>query len=293
MMIRTKQKSSKSRIIVNSKKLSKSKTFNKKDMSYSTMSNSSKEFDIVGLVYPNEWRNNTEELYSKSKRKLEPFNWFICSYRMYDYENEMYYSSVSPDVHFYSSETGKTLTARGGLSKREGERYRKPVVASVDRARLLILSDPHNKKMLCKQFGYMCGCNSKRDVLSTECHLTINSGEALIKGAQYAIKLGYDGVVIQHDCMESDLDTSDAIICQNATFVFRKSILETMDESSQSDRCGIVKYSKKHNSCIRKVIPKFPTTREIDDLLEDNNCSIVSVIMYDIVKMYMKKRNKL
>jgi hypothetical protein len=267
-MVRTKQDTSKSRS-------SKSKK-------------STSDFDVVGLVYPNEWRSNTAKLYPNS-RKLEPFNWFICSYRMYDYENEMYYSSVSPDVHFYSSDTGKTLVAKGLSKRRMRNGTTEPKII---RPKLLILSEPHNKKMLCKQFGYMCGCNSKRDVLSTDCHLTINSGEALIKGAQYAIKLGYDGVVIQHDCIKSELDTSDAIICQNATFVFKKSILETIDES-QSGRCGIVKYSKKHNSCIRKVIPKFPTVIEIDDLLEDNNCSVVSVIMYDIVKMYMKKRNKL
>jgi hypothetical protein len=250
--------------------------FSRKSKSRNDELHSDKQFDIVGLVYPNESRNNIAKLYPKS-RKPEPFNWFICSYRVYDDDNKMYYSSVSQT-------TGETLTSRG-LSN-TGKRF--PNYDN-SRAKLLILSDPHNKKMLCKQFGYMCGCNSIRDVLSTRCHLTTNSNQSLIKGAKYALKLGYDGVVIQHDCVESELDTSDAIICQNATFVFKKNILKNIDPS-YNDKCGIVKYSKKHNSCIRKVIPSFPTILEINDLLEDNNCSVVNMLMYDIVNLYITMR---
>jgi len=248
-------------------------------------------FDIVQLYYPNEWRKNVSEFLPGEEP--EHFDWFICSHRIFDDDNKMYYSSISPDSQFYCSATGKTLTSQkqGKISKRgknSSSKNSSSKNSSSSKSKLLILSDSHNKKMLCKHFGYMCGCDSDRDVLSTECELTTKS-DALIKGAKKAVKLGYDGVVIQHECLESELDVSDAILCQNATFVFKKGILAQTD-SLHPNRCGIVKYSKKHNSCIRDVIPKFPTHKEIDELLQDNDCSVISATLYDIIKMYMKRR---
>ena len=232
-------------------------------------------FDIVQLYYPNELRKNISKLLPR-EASVEKFNWFLCSYRIFDDDNKMYYSSISPDVQFYCCRSGKTMLARG-ISK-SGENYSHP---EINRAKMLILSDPHNKKMLCKHFNYLCGCDSERDILSKECDLT--SKLELLKGAKKAVEMGYDGVVIQHEC----LDVSNTVICQNATFVFKKGILENI-EGDYSDRCGIVKYSKRHNSCIREVINEFPTCQEIDSLLKDKDCSEVSKILYDMITKYMK-----
>ena len=238
------------------------------------------KFDIVQMYYPNESLKNISETLNV---QTESFNWFLCSHRIFDDDNKMYYANISTDVQFYCVNSGKSMIARG-LSKK-GEKYYKPEVI---RAKLLILSDSHNKKMLCKHFGYLCGCDSDRDVLSTECYLTTNKN-LLIKGAEKALDLGYGGVVIRHDCLDSD--TNNSFICRNATFVFKKGILENI-EGLYPERCGIIKYSKKHNSCIRNIVRTFPTCEEIDNLLKTKDCSKVSIILYDMIREYMEKRRK-
>lgn len=238
-------------------------------------------FDIVQLYYPNEVMKNISKLLPQESL-VENFNWFMCSHRIFDDDDKMYYSSISPDVQFYCYESGKTMMARG-LSKKEESNSQ----FEVNRAKLLILSDPHNKKMLCRHFNYLCGCDSEKDILSKKCNLEQKS--KLLKGAKKAVELGYDGVVIQHECTDSNLDVHDTFIYQNVTFIFKKGILESIGGES-SDRCGIVKYSKRHNSCIREVVKDFPTCQEIDILLKDKDCSEVSKLLYDMIKKYIEEK---
>lgn len=228
-------------------------------------------FDEVVLYHPNNWGRNYQLLDSRSKKDPDTFGWFLCSSRIFDDKTSLYYSDISPHVQFFSVSTGKTLVARGLSKKGEG------VKTEITRARLLILSDPHNKKVFCSQYKYLCGCDSDKDVLSNECSL--RSKENISKGTALALKLKYDGIMIRHDCSESSILCND-MICANATFIFRKGILIDVEKPM---RCGIIKYAKLNNSTIRKKIPKFPSCQEIDKLLEDNFCYDVSLILYRLL----------
>lgn len=231
------------------------------------------EFDTVFLCYPNEWPKNSTYLQKSKKEKCsDSFGWFLCSERVFDDKLNLYYSSISPHVQFYNPLTGKTMTARGLSKKGEG------LKTEIVRARLLILSDPHNKKIMCQKYNYECGCNSKRDVLSTECSLT--SKESLKKGGKWAVKKGYDGVMIRHDSHNSKKCKANDLICPNVTFVFRKGILTEVDKPS---RCSIIKYSKRNNTTIRKIRSDFPTCKEIDNMLTKTNCNDVSQQLYSLL----------
>ena len=241
----------------------------------------SSKFDIVQLYYPNEWRKNTAFLDVKEMR----FEWFLCSYRAMDEKTGLYYISVSPNVQFYCVKSGKTLYSRG-LSRGEITSSDEPVV----RSRLLILSDPYNKKVLCGKYKYLCGCDSTKSILSKECDL-IHDTKKLLLGAKFSLSLGFDGVVVQHDCIDDDIDSPDAMVCQNATFVFQDGALENVGATHPA-RCGVIKYAKRNNSRIRGVINDFPSCSEISTLLKENDCSVVSQILYKIIDVYIRDRTK-
>jgi hypothetical protein len=228
--------------------------------------------DTVKLIYPNDWRRNV----SDADRQSCKFCWFMCSHRVLDEKTGLYYADISPNVQFFKEETGESFSARG-LS--EGSVAIRP--------KLLILSDPHNKIKLCGTYGYMCGCDSKRDVLSRNCSLTKNK-DVLFKGVEWALQNGYDGAVILH----VDLGEHNSLInpvCQNATFIFKKGILKSVT-SDNSQRCNIVKYSKKNNTYIRSILRMFPTCQEIEQLLKDNTCQQVSKLLYHLLVSYKNEK---
>lgn len=258
------------------------------------------EFEIVKLFYPNEWRKNISEL------GVNPgvFNWFLCSKRVYDNDTHLFYISVSPDIQFYNEKTGETSLARGlkteggltipsNLKEKTGDTpipsTSKKEKLETRRAKLLILSDPHNKKVLCKKYKVMCGCDSDRDILSTECDLVVNT-KLLLNGASTAIKLGFDGAVVKHDCVKKCLDCVDNPICENATFLFlkNKKILEPV---STPERCGIIKYARAHNECIRKKVPEFPTVEEIKIKIQEEDCKKVSMELYSLMLKYISLKS--
>jgi len=231
--------------------------------------------DIVQVYYPNEWKKSLQGSGIIADEELETFNWFLCSQRIYDEKADLYYLNISTNVQFFCANTGKTLLARG-LSKR-GQKYKKQENV---RAKLIILSDAHNKKVLCRKYNYLCGCDSSKDILSRECDLVAKK-EYLMKGLKKSVKLGFDGVVIQH-VPGKNLGLLNCLICQNATFVFKKGVLEEVGKNFP-DRCKLIKYAKKHNSEFRKINAKFPTCTQIDELLKENKCSHVSKILYDVL----------
>ncbi len=237
------------------------------------------KFDVVNMYYPNEWRRATNILSSES------FNWFLCSYRILDSRTNLYYLSVSPDMQFYCISTGKSFLARG-LSKRgEG------IPTKIVRARLIILSDLHNKQILCSRYKCPVKCDSKRSILSTKCKLVTDIRHIKCIAQKIVKDFGFDGVAIRHECIEKVLDLSDMPVCQKATFVFQNGILENFGDIWPV-RCGIVRYAKKNSSCIREVLLDFPTCSEIDEVLEAYPCSIVSRVLYEYIVEYIKKYRK-
>jgi len=238
------------------------------------------EFNFVKLLYPNEWRKNISEL------GVNPgiFNWFLCSKRLYDAQSDLYYILVSPDIQFFNEITGETLLARG-LKKQSSDDKKE-----VKRARLLILSEPHNKKVLCRKYGIMCGCDSEKDILSTDCDLVLNK-RLIVKGARKSIDLGYDGAVIKHDCLDECLDCVDNPICQNATFVFKTSY-KILEPVTEIERCGIVKYARRHNSYIRNKIKEFPSIEEIDRRSKSGECSKLSIDLASLINKYIEHKTR-
>jgi hypothetical protein len=232
-------------------------------------------FDIVNLYYPNEWRR---------AGGFDPsgFNWFLCSYRILDPDSNLYYIAISPDVQFFCPKTGKSLIARG-LSK-----YGEGIETEKVRPRLIILSDPHNKRVLCKKYNCQLRCNSKRSTLSTECTLVVDKEHLIDMTRKIVHDLGFDGAAIRHECINSALDRPDMPVCQEATFVFKEGVLEDLGELWPA-RCGIIKFAKKNNSCIRKIINTFPTCSEIDETLEKYPCPIVSKVLYEYITDYMEQ----
>ena len=248
--------------------------------------------DAVQLYYPNEWKKHIKLLEGTSVPNS--FDWFLCSFRMYDEETGLYYASISPNVQFYCRTTGKTLLARG-LSKR-GEGIETKIV----RPRLLILNDPYNRKVLCGTFD----CSMK-------------------KRLRAAINLGFDGAVVEDPQIADD----DLLpICLSVTFIFRKGILESVGKMFP-DRCGMIRFAKSNNTKLRERyaedVPSggtimqaqpsrgtklsrasskgksplkepsrgtklsrasyFPTCQEIDELLKTNSCATVSYILFELM----------
>ena len=234
------------------------------------------KFDVVNLYYPNEWRR------AVGGSGGDTFSWFLCSFRALDPETGLYYLSVSPDVQFYCPSTGKSLLPRGLSTRGEG------VETKMVRPRLIVLSDPHNKKRLCSMYGCSVSCDSERNVLSPECELVTDRKAVKNLATKIVKDLRFDGVAVRHECLDIALDRPDMPVCQEATFYFKDGILEDLGGDWPA-RCGIIRYAKKNNSCIRKVIPEFPDCQEIEETLEGYPCSIVSYVLYEYITEYMRK----
>lgn len=224
--------------------------------------------DVVYLYYPNRWRSVLGSCGSS-------FNWFLCSSRQYDDSTKLHYISVSNHVQFFCPSTGKSLAARGLSSRGEG------VETKNVSARLVILSDVSNKRVLCKKYDCGIGCDSNRDVLSTECELVVNIPHTKELAERIISDYGFDGVVVRHDCVCDETHASP--VCHEATFYFRDGILEDVDALSH-ERCGIIQYAKKHNTYIRRKVGEFPTNSEIDEMINHKSCRDVSKILYEHLK---------
>ncbi len=211
----------------------------------------SNKFDIVRLYYPNNWRKNVGTLVSNEDKK---FNWFLCSQRVYDSKTGYHIAKISPSIQFYCETTGKTLLAQGLSQKGEG------VDTQIVRPRLLIMDNP--QKM------------TKKHLLDAAKH------------SQNV--LGYDGVAVYSKYSKDDfLAADDSFLCGDVIFIFRDGILVESTEL-YPDRCGIIRYAKLNNLCIRQKIPEFPSCDEIDKMLVEKDCSDVSKVLYTYLTKYLK-----
>lgn len=221
------------------------------------------DFRTVKMFYPNECRKSLAAI------GIDPgiFNWFVCGQRIYDALSGLYYLNVSNIIQFYEEDTGLTYTAKGKQN-----------------VRLVILSDSYNKGVLCSRYGILCGCNSKRDVLSTECNL-VSSKENIRSNFALSRKMGFDGFVVKHDALKKKLNCYDNPVCQNATFHFEKTTLVPVENAS---RCFMVNYSKKNNECIRATFPDFPSVSQIDEMVQREDCLSASKVLYSLFNTYIK-----
>nr|QBK86493.1 MAG: hypothetical protein LCMAC102_02880 [Marseillevirus LCMAC102] len=211
----------------------------------------SNKFDIVRLYYPNNWRKNVGTLVSDKDKK---FNWFLCSQRIYDPKTGSHIAKISPNIQFYCETTGKTLLAQGLSQKGEN------IDTQIVRPRLLIVNNP--QKM------------TKKYLLDT---------------AEYAVEnFGYDGVAVKNKYAKDDfLAAYNSFLCGEIIFIFADGILIESTEL-YPDRCGIIRYAKLNNLCIKQKIIDFPSCDEIDKILVDKDCSDVSKVLYSYLTKYLK-----
>lgn len=97
---------------------------------------------------------------------------------------------------------------------------------------------------------------------------------------------GYQGVARLQKCNLGEKASDEFVICKEAEFDFLPGILEI----SQKERfCPIIEFSKRNNKCIKAKIPDFPSSEEIDEVLESYKCSTVCLVLYEYIYLYLSK----
>ena len=229
---------------------------------------------IVKLYYPNRWRDILSTSSKKECSAEDRFNWFICSQREYDSDKNLYFVSISQKAQFYSEKTGESFFAPEVDSKK---------------VRLVILSDPHNKKILCSMFDCKLKCDSDRSILSTECELVTDKKHVKKLAKKIIEDLGYDGVVIRHDCKDEYKKNPKYPLCDEVSFYFKNDALKNYEESGKiEDTCDMIKYAIKHNTSIKNKIGNFPSISEIKNATEKYGCNSVSLVLKKYIDKYSK-----
>jgi hypothetical protein len=226
------------------------------------------EFVKVELCQPLDIRKKYTSENTFDFLKYSSFDWFSFSSKLFDRERKLYYIQLSRNSQFYCKKSCKTLI----VGKDEPE------------INLLILSDPRNKKSLCKNFNFLCGCDTEKERVSLECEILLPKN--LKESFEKSIELGFDGVIVQHDSEDERL--RDGLMCQNLTLLISNHKLRCHNDK-YPEKCYIVQYAKKNNSKIRKVLKTFPSVMEIDELLKLNSCEDVSFILFQMITSYLLK----
>ena len=84
---------------------------------------------------------------------------------------------------------------------------------------------------------------------------------------KFARKNGYQGTATKQGKCELN-NPDDFFLCYEAIFYFFPGYLEV---SKKEEKCDVVKFSKERNADIRKFVPDFPTTEEIQSLFQQGN----------------------
>lgn len=216
-------------------------------------------FDTVKVYFPN-----------KTKCKVD---WYISGKPKQCPITDLFYVEISvKNSMFFNETTGETSIATG-LSTL-GENIKNPKIVH---PRLVILSDTNNKKILRKK-GFNIPCKSTKTTLSDECGICSIAEEIAEKLVdEYP---DFHGVAFQKDgCSGKN------ILCQNTVFLFKEGILKPAT-NTYAGRCGIIDYSKKHNTRIRQKIRGFPTIKSIDASLKKEDCGVVSKKLYSQLKTH-------
>jgi hypothetical protein len=97
-------------------------------------------------------------------------------------------------------------------------------------------------------------------------------------------KLNYKGLASTVECE----NPSGSIICPEATFGFIQGCLKV--DKNIPNECPIIRYAKANYKCIRAKIPKFPTSSDIDRMLDDGySLSDVCKILYEDIIEYTSR----
>lgn len=100
------------------------------------------------------------------------------------------------------------------------------------------------------------------------------------------VKMGYQGIAKLQKCTLPENASDELMVCKEAEFIFLSGVLE---DSQKEKLCPIIDYSKRNNKCIRSKIPDFPTCEEIDNTLNNFQCSAVCKVLYEYIYLYLSK----
>lgn len=99
-------------------------------------------------------------------------------------------------------------------------------------------------------------------------------------------KLGYQGYATLRKCDLGSKASDEFVICKEAEFFFLPGVLS---ESQKERFCPIIEFSKRNNKCIKAKLSDFPSSKEIDDVLENYKCSTVCRVLYEYIYLYLSK----
>lgn len=205
------------------------------------------------------------------------FNWFLFGQRRLDLKNNLFFVSVPPTTRFFDVSVHNTKAIKDtstSAKKMDSKEY----------PRFLILSDPHNKKVLCSKMGECAvGCSSSKEKLSAECKMVADK-KHIRRLFLLAVKLGFDGVATHHVCCNRAIKVSRFPVSQECTFV----ALQKKMTIIRGDECRIIRFSKQYNTRIRKTYRSFPTNVKIDDLRKTLGCTKTTKLLYRHLMRYAK-----
>lgn len=99
-------------------------------------------------------------------------------------------------------------------------------------------------------------------------------------------KCKYKGYARLERCELSQRASDTNFLCKEASFYFLQGVLV---ESKKERFCPIVDFSKRNNTCIKKLVPDFPDVSEIDWALDKYDSGIVCKVLYEYIHMYLTK----
>lgn len=210
-----------------------------------------------------------------SSRCKPAFNWFLFGQRRLDLIHNLFFVAVPPSTRFLDTKQCVTKHVKDTSTPQKK-------MEAKDFPRYLIVSDPHNKKVLCARMGEcQVGCASKKEKLSAECKIVSDSAH-IRRLFRLAIKLGYDGIVSHHVCCTRSLSARKFPVSQECTFTSSKAKVETVE----GDGCRIIRFAKQHNTQIRRVQKTFPTNTDIDLMRKRMGCTKTTKALYNKLVRY-------
>lgn len=194
--------------------------------------------------------------YSGCVSNCEPcFNWFLFGSRIFDQERGLFYLSIPQTTKLLNMGTFTSMNVKNMNPSKKMDIGSEP--------KLLIVSDPYNKKILNKK--YRIGlCKSTDPRVTNECKLITD--KKFLKGlVELSVELGYDGIAVHHEqCTSKQVSPKKFPLCMEALFFIKPELLEKTDETS----CRLIRFSRMNNTQIRKKID-FPTNREINNFIKN------------------------
>ena len=196
------------------------------------------------------------KIYYLGLHKPVEFNWFMFG-SIYEDNIKLKYIELSPKIQLFSERTGKNYT-------------------TVEHTKIILMDCLKNIKIL-KNNDVMIECNSKKEILSNECDIVNYPNKILSK----VLEMGYDGIVLRHECDQGDACVSECVAKDVIFFIKENNLNLTKEE------CGFVTYAKKNNTAIREKYKNFPSYEDIEKNVQIYGCNVVNKALYEYMQYFI------